>query len=90
MEARDLGLTGARQEDLYGGDTVEEAAAIFDDVLANRASEAKKNCVIANAAFAIRTLEPEIAMADAVREARESLESGAALDSFRKFVELNS
>ncbi len=90
MTASDLGLTGGAQIDLYGGDTVEEAAAIFDDVLAGRASEAKKNCVIANAAFAIHTLEPEITLPQAVKEANESLESGAALDRFKKFVEVNS
>ena len=90
LEASDLGLVGGRQEDLYGGDTVEEASAIFDDVIANRASDAKKNCVIANAAFAIHTLDPELPILDAVKEAKESLESGAALDRFKKFVELNS
>lgn len=89
MEAVDLGLTPATQADLYGGETVEEAAAIFDDVLGNRASDAKKNCVIANAAFAIHTLEPHLPVIDAVAQARESLTSGAALDSFRKFVSLN-
>ena len=89
MEAKHLGLTGGSQEDLYGGDTVEEAAKVFDDVLSNRASDSKKNCVIANAAFAIHTLEPQLSILDAVREAKESLESGAALDSFRKFVEVN-
>lgn len=89
MTASDLGLTGGRQEDLYGGETVEEASAIFDDVLANKASDAKKNCVIANAAFAIHTLEPETPILQCVKEARESLESGAALDRFNRFVELN-
>lgn len=90
MEAADLGLTGGCEADLYGGDTVEEAAAIFDDVLSGRASEAKKNCVIANAAFAIRTLEPSLPLPEAVKQAKESLESGAALDRFRRFVDLNS
>lgn len=90
LTASDLGLTGGVQSDLYGGDTVEEAAAIFDDVLAGRASDAKKNCVIANAAFAIRTLEPEVSLHEAVKEAKESLESGAALDRFNKFIDLNS
>ncbi len=90
MDASDLGLHGGTQIDLYGGDTVEEAAAIFDDVLAGRASEAKKNCVIANAAFAIHTLEPELPLKEAVKEAKDSLESGAALDRFIKFVEVNS
>lgn len=90
MQAADLGLTGATQPDLFGGDTVEEAAKVFDEVLAGTASEAKKNCVIANAAFAIKTLEPELPIHKAVADASESLRSGAALDRFKKFVELNS
>ncbi len=90
MTASDLGLKGGTQTDLYGGETVEEASAIFDDVLAGRASEAKKNCVIANAAFAIHTLEPELPLHQAVMEAKESLDSGAALDRFKKFIEVNS
>lgn len=90
MEAADLGLEGGSQLDLYGGESVADASAIFDDVLANRASLPKKNCVIANAAFAIKTLEPEISLVKAVSEARESLESGAALDRFKRFVDLNS
>lgn len=90
MTAEHLGLHGGSQRDLFGGDTVEEAASIFDDVLANRASEAKKNCVIANAAFALLTLQPELPIRDAVKEAKVSLESGAAFGSFRKFIEINS
>ena len=45
--------------------------------------------MIANAAFAIRTLRPGIALPDAIAEAREALESGRALRAFRKFVELS-
>lgn len=90
LEASDLGLSGASQSDLFGGATVEEAANVFDDVLTGSASDAKKNCVIANAAFAIKTLEPELPLHKAVAEASESLKSGAALDRFKKFVELNS
>lgn len=90
MEASDLRFKTIPQEELFGGDTVEEAAKVFDDVLANRASEGKKNCVIANAAFAIKTLDPGLTIGDAVGMARESIESGAALDRFNLFVKLNS
>jgi len=90
MEAADLGLPEARQDDLYGGATIADASAVFDEVLSNRASDGKKNCVVANAAFAIKTLEPQLSINEAVKEAKESLESGAALDCFRRFVELNS
>lgn len=90
MEASDLGLGKARQEDLFGGNTVGEASAVFDEVLSGRASQAKKDCVVANAAFALHTLDPSTGITDCVAMARESLESGEALRSFSKFVEVNS
>ena len=80
---------GWRKRNCRGGNTVTEAAAIFDRVLANEATRGQEDCVIANAAFAIRTLRPGIALPDAIAEAREALESGRALRAFRKFVELN-
>lgn len=86
----DLGLGKVTEEDLYGGETVAEAAHIFDDVLKGTASKGKRECVIANAAFAIRTLDPSLPLLDCVAMARESLESGAALEKFRKFVAINS
>lgn len=85
-----LGFGRARERELFGGDTVAQAAAIFDGVLSDRATQAQKNAVVANAAFAIRTIEPEIAVFDAIAKARESIESGRALGTFRKFVEINS
>ena len=90
LTPRDLGMPAASPDDLFGGDTVEEAAAVFDDVLAGRASEGKRNCVVANAAFALLTLEPSLGLGEALRLASESLDSGAALDRFRIFVDVNS
>ncbi len=90
MDASMLGLSQVRQSDLYGGDSVEEASAIFDRVLAGRGSKEQADCVIANAAFALKTLEPAMSLTDAVATARESLESGRALEAFRRFVTVNS
>ena len=90
LDASSLGLSAVRQEDLFGGDTVEEAARVFDEVLSGKASSEKRDCVTANAAFALKTLEPELTIEEAVAQAKESLESGAALDRFHRFVELNS
>lgn len=86
----ELGFETAAQESLSGGDTVEEAAGIFDRVLAGTATKAQSDCVVANSAFAIHTLDPDVSISDAIAEARESIRSGAALGAFRKFVELNS
>lgn len=75
--------------DLWGGETVEQAARIFDAVLEGTASPGQSDCVQANAAFAIRTLDPALSWEEARAKARESLESGRAAECFRCFVELN-
>ena len=46
--------------ELWGGETVEQAARIFDAVLEGTASPGQSDCVQANAAFAIRTLDPAL------------------------------
>lgn len=86
----DLGLHPAKAEELVAGATPEEAAKIFDNVLSDTATKAQKEVVIANAAFAIQTLERNAKHLDeCVAIARESIESGKALATFKKFVELN-
>ena len=87
----DLGFEIAKPEELVGGATEEEAAQIFDSVLENRALPAQKNIVLANAAFGIQVLEKgEKSIEECIAIARESIDSGAALRTFKKFVELNS
>ena len=86
----DLGLKYVKQSDIFGGETAEEAQKIFDSVLEGTSTEAQKNVVIANAACGISIMDKNISMADSVAMARESLESGKALQTFQKFVELNS
>ena len=88
---QDLGFAVATPEELVGGATEEEAAAIFDSVLENRCLPAQKNIVLANAAFGIQVLEKgEKDIEECIAIARESIDSGAALRTFKKFVELNS
>ena len=86
----DMGLRYVSQQDIWGGQTQEEACRIFDNVLQGTSTEAQKNVVIANAACGISIIDPNLSMAETVAMARESLESGRALQTFRKFVELNS
>ncbi len=86
----ELGFVRAVESDLYGGQTVEDAAAIFDRVLSDTATLEQKNAVVANAAFAIRTIDRNMPIEEAIGRARESIESGNALKAFRKFVEINS
>jgi len=52
---------------------------------------AQKNIVLANAAFAIQVLEKgKKSIEECIAIARESIDSGNALKTFKKFVELNS
>lgn len=86
----DLGFDIAKPEELRGGATEEEAKEIFDAVLNNTALPAQKNIVMANAAFGIQVLERgQKTIEECIDIARESLDSGRAKDTFRKFVELN-
>ena len=84
-----LGFPRAVAADLDGGQTTEEAAKIFDQVMLGTATEAQKNCVIANSAFAIQVICPEKSIESCIAEARESLESGKALNTLKKFISLN-
>ncbi|SET10312.1 anthranilate phosphoribosyltransferase [Prevotella sp. kh1p2] len=87
----DLGFELAKPEELVAGATEEEAAGIFDAVLENRALAAQKNIVLANAGFGIQVMEKgRKPIEECIDMARESLESGKAYATFRKFVELNS
>ncbi len=84
------GFSVARREELYGGTTPQEAARIFDQVLGNRATRAQTDCVLINASFAIQAIDPMRDIESCVGIARESLESGKALATLKKFIELNS
>lgn len=84
-----LGFCRCTEAELDGGATPEDAARIFDDVMAGKATEAQKNVVVVNAAFAIQVICPEKPIADCIALARESLDSGNALRTLKKFIALN-
>jgi anthranilate phosphoribosyltransferase len=85
-----LGLERCTEAELYGGDTPEAAARIFDAVLNGTGTRAQRDCVLVNAAFAIQVICPEKKIDACLAEASESLASGKALAVFKQFVELNS
>ena len=84
-----LGFSAVRPEELSGGACKEDAARIFNNVLNNRAEAAQTQCVIVNAAFAIQVMEPEKEIEECIAIARESLESGRALKTLKKFIEIS-
>ncbi len=86
LSATQLNKPEYTQQDLHGGNTADEAAAIFKAVLEDRATPAQKDVVVANAGLGIHTLRPERSLTDCMEEARESIESGAAKASLRALL----
>lgn len=84
-----FGFRTVCQEELFGGNSVEDAAKIFKNVLEGNGTEAQQNVVIANAALSIQCISPEKSLADCVAEASESLASDKALGVLEKLMELN-
>ena len=87
---KEMGFNYVKQDEIYGGETPEDAMHIFDAVLEGTATESQKNVILANAACGIAIIEPNLSISESINIARDSLESGKALRTFKKFVELNS
>lgn len=88
FQPEDLGLKRLHPEALAGGNDVQSSARIFMDVLQNMGSEAQNEAVFANAGLAI-AVGRQIGIRDGIEEARESLRSGKALESFKRFLSVN-
>lgn len=85
----DIGFQMLKQEDLHSGNTMENSAKIFKNVLNNEATNAQKQVVLANAAMAINCAKPELNYQEAIASAKESLESKKALKAFNTLLELS-
>ncbi len=76
------------EAELFGGETVEEAKAIFLNVLENKGTTAQKRVVVANSALALQCFSPEQSLETCIAEANESLESGRAMGALRRLIAL--
>lgn len=87
---KEFGIAPIQPSDIYGGSSKEEAMQIFDNVLQNKATGAQKDVVMMNAGFAISVMEPFRTPEECVAIARESLESGRALEKLKQYIAFNS
>jgi anthranilate phosphoribosyltransferase len=83
LSPQSFGKQPLTQNQIFGGDSVEEAAAIFLQVLENKGTTAQRDVVVANTALAIQCFKPNVSLLDCVAEAEESLVSGKALERFK-------
>jgi anthranilate phosphoribosyltransferase len=71
------------EKDIFGGNTVEEAATIFANILELRGTPAQNNVVLANAALGIQCFDSNKSIEECLSVAKESLFSGKALKAFK-------
>ena len=88
LSPQDFNLNQLKADQIYGGNTVKEAAKIFTNVLENKATPEQQKVVIANAATAI-SIARNISLKQAVIVAKDSLESGKALSSFKNLLNIH-
>lgn len=84
----DLGISKIKQAAIFGGNTVEDAAKIFVNIISGKGTEAQNNVVFTNAGLAIATSK-QISHKEGFEIAKESLFSGKAKTSLDKLIELS-
>jgi len=88
LSPEQLGFSSHDPQALWGGDKVEDAAEIFTSILEGNGTKAQREAVIANAGMALYCGDKSLSLSGAIDKARASLDSGKALKSFKRFIEL--
>lgn len=88
MTPEQLGKRIVAAEDIYGGNSVEEAARIFTRIIKGEGSWAQNAVVLANAAMALHCTGNYTSYDAAYHAAVESLESGKAYRSLQTLISL--
>jgi len=85
-----LGFSRVESKDLKNGATLDDAALIFMNVLGGRGTKAQQMVVTANSALALQCYFPGKHVDECIDMARQSIESGKALEAFKKLMALQS
>jgi anthranilate phosphoribosyltransferase len=88
LKPSDLGYQYIHEDAIKGGNTAEESAIIFKNIIEGRGTDAQNKVVLANAAIAINCIGKKSDLGLALAEAKESLESGKAKETLHKLINL--
>ncbi len=88
MTPEQLGKRTVNPADIYGGNSVEEAAKLFTKILKIEGSWAQNAVVLAIAAMALHATGAFSRYEDAYAAAVDSLESGRANEALRKLISM--
>lgn len=83
-----LGYERTRQEELFGGRTVQEAVDIFVKILEGKGTQAQKDVVTINSQLALKCYFPSKSLEECRKLAEESLSGGKAYQSLKKLIEV--
>lgn len=89
LTPEDFGVNLVREDQILGGDTIEESAKIFMNILEGKGTEAQNNVVCANAGIAITTVNG-VGPKEGFERAKESLLSGRGLKALQKLQALSA
>jgi anthranilate phosphoribosyltransferase len=84
---QELGFKNIEAETIFGGNTKEEAAKIFRNILEGKGTYEQNAVVLANAAKALQNTGKFENYEASLAAAKESLESGKALNSLQLLVD---
>ncbi len=84
----DFNFPTIKLESIKGGNTIDEAAKIFYNVISGKGSVEQNNVVCANAAVAIQTIEKS-SYENALAKAQESLVSGKAFEKLNQLIAIS-
>jgi anthranilate phosphoribosyltransferase len=88
LSPEDFGVIPTKPESISGGNDVFSSVKIFMDIIKNNGTDAQNNVVCANAGMAIATIL-KVSHIEGFEKAKESLESGKALQSLVKLQNLS-
>ncbi len=73
ISPEDLGQNRIQQSEIFGGNSVDEAAKIFKSIIDGKGTEAQNNVVLTNSAFALKIVDERKSFNNAFEEAKDSL-----------------
>jgi anthranilate phosphoribosyltransferase len=79
----DFKLEKVNPHTIYGGDSIDKAAAIFLQILEGRGTREQNSVALANAALGLNLVKPEKNLSECVEIASESLFSGKAMQKLK-------
>jgi anthranilate phosphoribosyltransferase len=88
INPEDLGQKRIQQTEIFGGNSVTDAAKIFKTIIKGKGTEAQNNVVLTNAAFALTIVDESKPFETAFAEAKDSLFGLRAKQTLEKLVSL--